>query len=174
MFDLDKFLSEKFYEEALIVKIKSLRSEDFLVVSALIENLLPNANVFRQTLSLLEELAAVKGKGIAEVLNFDEIKKALSHGSRKEQQIKLRNQLEQLRYPMRFKIKNELALRVEKIAKDYGVNVMLPEELEGETLEFNFKVRGVKDLERKSQKFNALIESKLCEDIFKILNGEEI
>lgn len=170
MFNLEQFLKEKYYEQSLIDKIKLLGPNDLSAVTTLIENLQPNANIFRQIFSLLEEISIAQSKPISEIINSVEIKEA----NRKEKQIRLRSRLEEMRYPMRFTIQRKLESCVDKISKDYGVNIILPEELEGETVEIKFKVRGARDLQNKSEKIQALAESKLCDQIFDILEGKDL
>lgn len=170
MFNLDQFCKEKFYEQGLVDKIKGLSLVDSAAITELLTSLQPNANVFRQILSLLQEISIAQSKSFTEILASFELKDA----NRKEKQIQLRSQLEQMRFPMRFKIQKKLESCVEQISKDYGVSIVLPEELEGETVEIKFKVRGVKELKVKSEKIQALVQSDACNQIFNILEGKDL
>ncbi len=166
-FNLQQFYQDKFYEPALVSKI----GQDDSVLN-LIRDLRPNGNVFRQIHQLLEQLSAIEKCEISSLLSQADGILENSKLNRKEKISKLKKFLEKKRYPMRFEIEDKLEIEIKEIYKKYAVSVSVPKELEGDTLDLNFKIKGTRDLSKKQVKLKELFSSEEIKNIFSILEGE--
>ena len=164
----DKHLPADFYSELCLLDLKS---KEKLV--ELLELLSPSANALQGIYRLANEIIRREGFTFVDLFSSDEITSVLLANklSRKEKTTLLRKRLEELRFPEKHQIVNTAHQLVDEIKKTYAVKLSLPDELEGEVIDFSFSIKSQADLENKISNLISLKDSGQVSALFDILLG---
>ena len=173
---LQEFISERRIDGALLETIEELVPENEAVLLSLIDALRPSANTLRELLRLSREICVRDKISLRALLGDGE--KALSEiwgGEEvpaKEKQRKLRRFLELRRYPEKSRLEEKAKTLSREIRDRYGVDLGLPEELEGDSLSVQLQIRTPAQLEELSEKLSACAKGPEIEALFRLLLGQ--
>lgn len=170
---IERYIEEKHAGADLKEHLRKLQFEDAASVTELIRGLNPSANTLRGLLDLAGETVLRDNLSLTEVLERAGTNRILAHEklSRKEKQKQVRLALEELRYPEISSIKKELLAGCKAIARDTGLLVHLPADLEGEGVSVNLVVRSREEGEEAARKLERLARHPALADILRILSG---
>ncbi len=175
---LQKFVEERRVEGSLLAVIEELYPEHRETLEFLVEELRPSANTFRDLIDLAKDIGARERKPFAAVLSKPLVEQFLggdegvSGLSAKDKQKRLRVELERLRFPERTRITERLALLSLELRKSYGVDLELPEDLEGDTLVLSLKIRSPEQCESAVEKLREFPRDPRLQEIYEILLGD--
>lgn len=170
---LNNYLIEKHFPTDFSAQILSFDPELKQQVVVLFSELSPSFNSFNVLYDLAYEVSKKDNTKISDIFKNPEILSIISSdkGSRKDKLSKIRTTLEKLRYPEKFNILDHTRVLTKEIKSTYSVNLDLPEELEGDSIEVKFTIKSEKDLENKIQNLNSLLSSKKIDELFNLLLG---
>lgn len=177
---LRKFVEERRVEGSLLAVLEELCPDHRESLEFLIEELRPSANTFRDLIELVKDISARERKPIAAVLSKPLVRQflgadeGLSGLSAKDKQKRLRFELEKRRFPERTRITERLALLSLELRKSYGVDLELPEDLEGDTLVLSLKIRSPEQCELAVERLREFPRDPRLKEIYDILLGDVI
>lgn len=170
---ITKYCESKQVPEETRSYLNSLPECDLRAIISLIKDLSPSSNTLRTFVDLLGDIQHRDKLNFSDILDKASLCFILSSsGSSKDKQIKLKNSLMRIRFPEKFTIEDSLNNLTSKIREEFGVKIILPEELEGDQLQVNLCFRSGEGLSIISKKLANLADSKQLEEIFSILKGE--
>ena len=177
---------ESFFEERQIGgefrrELESFVGADRAALELLITSLRPSANSLRDVLGIVREIAGRDKQSFAEVLAEPDIAAVLAPGSapakslgRKDIKRRLDDLLRRKRYPESTKIEADLERRVRILAKDIGLRVALPEDLEGDAVTVSLSLSSATGALEAGEKLQALANHREFSAVLRILKGLEV
>lgn len=170
---IDTYIEEKRIPSDFESKIKAHSPEDLDSLSSFLEALSPSSNSFQLIYKYLIEISVRDKKTISEILADDRIKKIiyLENGSRKEKLSLVRKALELSRFPEKNKFYDSVSTLVSDVRKEFGIKLVPPDELEGDSIDVQFIIKSEQDLRLKIDALTKLDSSKKVSELFDILMG---
>ncbi|HMO18460.1 MAG TPA: hypothetical protein PKA63_06570 [Oligoflexia bacterium] len=172
--NIDIYIEEKHVEASFADYLRSLDRNSEKAVEELIIKLSPSLNSLKSLITLLDEISRRDKTSWLDILSAKEPVEILDAESlgRKEKLGRLRDFLETLRYPHRSKLEERISNLERVIRSEFNVKLKLPEELEGDSVEFRFTSRNASDLSEYSRKIMDLSRSPELNELYSILKGE--
>ncbi len=135
----------------------------------------PSENLLREFMRLAEETARRDKLSVESIFADEQITKLIADetkSTRKARQKKLRQILEEKRYPEMTQIRNELSELTSEMIRTHGIRVSLPEDLEGDTITLSVQAKSEKGLQQLGEQLIALSQSDQTKRLFSLLKGE--
>ena len=178
---LEGFSFASFFEERQIAgdfrqELESFVGADKASLELLITSLRPSANSLRDVIGIVREISGRDKLSFAEVLSESEIATLLTPGSqlgRKEIKRRLDELLRRRRYPESTRIEQQLELKVKAIAKDVGLRLQLPEDLEGDAVTVTLSLSSAEGAQEAAKKLLSLAAHQEFASLLKVLKGVE-
>ena len=169
---LEQYLRDKRADDGLLTEVSKLDLETQENLGELAVALGISANTLREYLRLLKECAQRDSRPILSYLASDKVKEILNLKlSKKEKQKLLRQHFEALRYPQREKLENNVKEIKNFLSRKYGLEIKVPEELEGIKIEFSFSAQSTLEIKERAQVISSLAEDPQLEVLFSLLLG---
>lgn len=139
-----------------------------------ITELSPSENAARQILRLARQIARRDDLAEDEVLGSRELLEICQREKlgRKDKLRSVRTLLEEIRYPLKAQIEQEVGDCVSAIQKKTGVTITLPPELEGDSVSVQFRAKNTGDFLALGQRLEELSRLPEAQRIFSILAGD--
>ena len=139
----------------------------------LARELLLGENQLRDVLDDLTAIAARRGSDAASVLRDATVRAVRARGLGRNEAIRaLKQALRRLRYPQLSAAEQRLAERVKALRLPAGVQVELPENLEGERIGLILRARSAAELRAQADAVVAALRGATIEEMFAVLGGE--
>lgn len=168
---IESYIQEKHVEGVLKARLEELLPEERQALEPLLA-LGPSANTLQEILRIAAELAVRDSQALASVLSSASAPVISREGvGRKQKQKLIREALQDLRYPELKRLKENLELHQQKIRKDCGLKLQLPDDLEGDSLSVEVSARSSEELLKLSERFRELAEHPSTKAVFEILGG---
>lgn len=171
--DITQYCKDRQVPEETQSYLRCLPSDDLQAILLLITKLSPSSNSLRSIIDLLRDIShrdRLSFENIFEKINLEDIISIKS--SSKDKLVKLKNVLERIRYPEKFKLEDDLNSLVETIRSNFGFKILLPEELEGDQLQIFLNFKSSNNLSLLSKKLEDLSKSDELIHLFAVLKGE--
>ncbi|MBP9839340.1 MAG: hypothetical protein KBC84_11610 [Proteobacteria bacterium] len=162
-------------ESDLISQITSCSKEDFSSLSHLISVINPSANSLRELFSLLKQISTRDKISLSQILSTSPLSNYLENNSKlspKDKLKKIKQELQDLRYPESAKLKNDLHELSKTLLKSHGIKLHLPEQLEGDCLTLELSFSSENQLKEQTQKLSALSGDENLTKLFAMLKGK--
>lgn len=172
---LESYINDKKVDTRFADHLRQIDGRDREQIIKIISHLGPSANTLRALLRLAEEIAQRDSQSLAEVIGDSSISAILSNDKigRKDRQFKIISALEMKRYPERGRLQARVDANVKRLVRDFGVQVKVPDELEGDTLLISLKARSGEELNEKIASLADIGNHPACREIYAILLGED-
>jgi hypothetical protein len=143
-------------------------------VEDMIRVLNPSANALRGILVLVEEISRKERISLSEVFSSSSLSNVLLDDDipRKEKIKRIRDILERRRYPEKSRLEDMIKNCSDTIRKKYNLRVIMPDELEGDSIEIKISGRSPEDIHTAAGKLQSLSESEELAALFGILRGD--
>lgn len=172
--ELLSFLDERQIGGSFRDELLSLQQSEILAVIRLVRALRPSENTLRELFHVCREIAVRDSVLISEILEDSEIATLLANDcqfGRKERKRRLDEVLNRRRYPETTRIREDLSHCVRQLATDVGLRVVVPEDLEGDSVSITVQVSGPNDAATIAERFAALSAHPELPHLFRLLRG---
>lgn len=172
--ELISFLDERQIDGAFRDELLSLQPREILAVIRLVRALRPSENTLRELFHVCREIAIRDGVLISDILAHPDITTLLANDcqlSRKERKRRIDELLNRRRFPETTRIREELSSCVRQLATDVGLRIVVPEDLEGDTVQVTVQLSGPGDAATVAEKFAALSAHDGFPQLFRLLRG---
>ena len=171
---LAAFIDHRRVSGELLERLERLTESDVEIILPLIDDLHPSANTLRVWLRLADDIAARDGRALTQIFSATEVQAICrAETSRKERQKILRVFLERQRFPLTAKIRDELDAACAELLREFGLELLIPRDLEGDLLEVKIGARSAPELEAAALRLQRLAQHPATAQVFRKLRGED-
>ena len=171
---LSDYLRERQVEHGLSARLQGLGVSERGFFEQLVTRLRPSANFLRDVLDLVEQIAGKERIQLAALTAELGETSAMQEESRlgpKDRQRELKKCLERRRFPETARIETALVERQRGLAKDTGLRVQYPDDLEGDSLTLTLQFSSSQKLGEMSRAIEQLAADPRLEEMFSLLKG---
>jgi hypothetical protein len=175
MNSLESYIIDRKVDTRFAEHLRAMEQGGRNEVMALIDRLSPSANALRGLLRLAEEIAMRDKQSLAQVLGDESVRMILMNDKlgRKDSHARIVSLLEMKRYPERALLQTRIDKNVKQLVKEFGIQVHVPDELEGDTVQITLKARSCDELSEKIDSLSELGQHPACRELYSILLGDE-
>ena len=169
---LRAYAREKRFSAATVERWLTAEDTDRRALLCLATELRLGENQFRDVFDLLQDIAARRGYGIAEVLADRPVAAVMHTPAGRSDKIKaLKAVLRRLRYPQLAAVEKRLDELRRQLGLSQGIVFELPQNLEGESISIRFSGRSAVELRGHASALVAALQKEQVEEMFRILEG---
>lgn len=166
------YAREKHFAEGLLRRWLAIDAAGRDALLLLAERLRLGENQLRDFFDQLEDIAARRACSLALVLQEPVVGEVLEQSRGRNQAIRaLRSVLRRLRYPQMDQVEGRLRQLVKALRLPAGVQLELPQNLEGEHLSVTLRARSPVQLRAQAQAVLTAVEAAEIDEIFRTLEG---
>jgi len=171
---IERYIEDRHLETYFASLLRSFDLQTLDLVCKLIGQLAPSGNALKGLISLADEIALRDGKSLKDIFSDEELLEILGAEKlgRKDKLARIRDYLELIRYPERSELEGRVARITRELKAEFNLKIVLPEELEGDTIEIKVSARGPDELRSIAGRIASLSESGQLKELFSILKGE--
>lgn len=163
----------KHFSPAMLERWLGCAQPDQEALLCVAEALRLGENQFRDVFDQAQEIAARRQCDIAAVLGMAPIRDVLARGLGRNEAVRaLKQSLRRLRFPQLVAAEERLAAVTKALGLPSGVELRLPENLEGEEISLQVRAKSARQLRERVAGLTAALRRVEVDEIFRVLEGD--